>query len=193
MWTLKEKIRYLPLCSRSALSSRHHCCLHVVFLIYLLTLLGSLLFHCLYFILLQFLRLLSQVHAAKGLISALQDGNWREAETGSILSLCVPVYPPSSRWASFSSFMSTYYLSICHPCRCTVTSIPLQFAKVTAFHGPFFIVQKMLILFREGLGSQQNWVEVTEMFHISLAATHVYPPPFSIYVFFIFRNCLRTD
>ena len=116
----------------------------------------------------------------------------------SILSLCIRVYPPSSRWASFSS-MSTYHLSGCHPCRCTVTSSPLQFAKVTAFHEPFFfffnicILQKMLILFREGLGSQQNWVEVTDMFHISLAATHAYPPSFSIYVFFIFHNWVSTD
>lgn len=96
----------------------------------------------------------------RALVSAIHDWNWWEAEMDSILSLCIPVYPPSSRWASFSSFMSTYYLSSCHPCRCTVTSSPLQFAKVTAFHGPFSILQKMYILFREGLGSQQNWVEV---------------------------------
>ena len=125
----------------------------------------------------------------RALVPAMHDWNWWEAEMDSILSLCIPVYPPSSRWASFSSFMSTYYLSSCHPCRCTVTSSPLQFAKVTAFHGPFFILQKMLILFREGLDSQQNWVEVQRCSIYPLLPLMHIPPFFHICFLHLSQLC----
>ena len=178
---------------RSALSTRHHCCLHVVFLIYLFTLLGSLPFHCLYFILLQFLGLLSQVHAAKGTSFCYTRLKLVRGRDGFHIVL---VYSSLSTQFQMSLFLllHVHLLSFQLPPMQMYSDFkPIAICKGNSFPWTFFYTSKDVYSFQRRFRFTAKLSRSTEMFQISLATTHAYPPPFSIYVFSIFHNCVRTD